>query len=192
MGVAGRLLTKALRPRGRPVKTEPLTEGTPLIEGGGRRAAAPVDQTGDEIPLMVGQRGATNIRRVAEETGRQRGGFDANVRDAKIVAALSALGITATAANEIAKLITSDEGFGRAFLTARRAGKRTFTWRGNEYNTKTVEEVAELSRGAKSAPRPRKRPANMKRGGMTKSKKRTGHTDFRKGGMVYSTKLKRG
>ena len=49
--------------------------------------------------------------------------------------------------------------FKEAFASARKAGKATFTWNGNSYNTKTKEEA-----GMKTSPRPKARPANKPAG----------------------------
>jgi hypothetical protein len=211
MGVAGRLASrlarkgemisrKALTPKPRHVEIEPLTEGTPLIQGGGRRAAAPAEQRGDEIPLMEGQPGARNVRRTAGEAGRREGVFDANLRDVKVVGGAAALtGLYAVADALLSSRTNRGERFRAAFASAREAGEKTFTFDGDKFHTKRVEELHPRPRKRPPSPAertPRKKPppppADMKRGGMTKSKSRTGHKDYRGGGMVYSTKLKRG
>lgn len=50
--------------------------------------------------------------------------------------------------------------FKEAFASARKSGKKNFTWNGKSYNTK-VKDSVDLP---KTAPTPTKRPANMKKG----------------------------
>mgnify|MGYP003628251053 FL=1 len=183
---AEQAVRKAVTPSARELDIEALTEGTPLIEGGGRRAGPPSEQRGDEIPLMRGQVGAGNLRKTAEEGGRRQGVADTNIRDLKILGGAAAgTGVY----QGIKMLLGSDSAaskdFKETFRAARNADEQHFTWRGKKYHTKTVEEVAGLKkrmRRPKPKPTP---PAKKAMGGMVGKKSRNGDTDYRKTGMFY-------
>lgn len=48
--------------------------------------------------------------------------------------------------------------FEKAFASARKAGKKTFTWNGKSYTTQTKEEAAKAKASAKPTVKPQPRP----------------------------------
>ena len=183
---AEQAVRKAVTPPARELDIEALTEGTPLIQGGGRRAGPPSEQRGDEIPLMTGQVGAGNLRKTAGEAGRREGVTDTNIRDLKILGAAAAgTGVY----QGIKMLLGSDSAasndFKEKFAAARKANESDFTWRGKKYHTKTVEEVAGLKKRIRRPKLKPKAPAKKAVGGMAGKKPRNANIDYRKGGMFY-------
>ena len=79
------------------------------------------------------------------------------------------------------------KSFDNAFAKARRNEEKTFTWRGDSYNTKLQRNSKEIkkaeSRMSKDKPKP---PTKLNKGGMV-TKSRTGNMDFRKGGLLLSS-----
>lgn len=48
--------------------------------------------------------------------------------------------------------------FKEAFASARKAGKKEFTWNGKRYHTRLKEETKKSSSAPKTSPRPKARP----------------------------------
>ena len=46
------------------------------------------------------------------------------------------------------------QSFGKSFSSARKAGKKTFTWKGKSYSTKTADDVKKEKASKKAAPKP--------------------------------------
>jgi len=210
MGAISKAVAKSARriltPKRREIRQEPLTPGTPLA-GQPRRAPSIPDQTGDEVPLFEKQIGAGNTRQKARETGRQEGGYDANLRDVKVLGSLAAAAGGTELISEGLKLLSGDKpknkNFKRAFSNARKEGKKFFYFGTprKKYNTKLLEEAAGMPI---PKPRPQKkskplsifktarppqpklaRPAQKAHGGIA-------YKDYRKGGMIHKTTVKRG
>jgi 16S rRNA G966 N2-methylase RsmD len=79
------------------------------------------------------------------------------------------------------------KSFDTAFANARRNEEKTFTWRGDLYNTKLQRNSKEIkkaeSRVSKDKPKP---PTKLNKGGMV-TKSRTGNMDYRQGGLILSS-----
>ena len=79
------------------------------------------------------------------------------------------------------------KSFDTAFANARRNEEKTFTWRGDSYNTKLQRNSKEIkkaeSRVSKDKPKP---PTKLNKGGMV-TKSRTGNMDYRQGGLLLSS-----
>lgn len=79
------------------------------------------------------------------------------------------------------------KSFAAAFAKARRNEEKTFTWRGDSYNTKLQRNSQEIkkaeSRVSKNKPKP---PTKLNKGGMV-TKSRTGNMDYRQGGLLLSS-----
>ena len=206
MGTISKAVAKSARriltPKRREIRQEPLTPGTPLA-GQPRRAPSIPDQTGDEVPLFEKQIGAGNTRQKARETGRQEGGYDANLRDVKVLGVTVAVGSTVAGLKLLAGDKPENKNFKRAFSNARKEGKKFFYFGTprKKYNTELLEEAAGMPI---PKPRPQKkskplsifktarppqpklaRPAQKAHGGIA-------HKDYRKGGMIHKTTVKRG
>ncbi len=79
------------------------------------------------------------------------------------------------------------KSFDNAFAKARRNKEKTFTWRGDSYNTKLQRNSKEIkkaeSRVSKDKPKP---PTKLNKGGMV-TKSRMGNMDYRQGGLILSS-----
>jgi hypothetical protein len=79
------------------------------------------------------------------------------------------------------------KSFDNAFAEARRNKEKTFTWRGDLYNTKLRRNSNEIKKAESRMPRDKpKPPTKLNKGGMV-TKSRTGNMDYRKGGLLLSS-----
>ena len=79
------------------------------------------------------------------------------------------------------------KSFDNAFAEARRNKEKTFTWRGDSYNTKLQRNSKEIKKAESSVTKDKpKPPTKLNKGGMV-TKSRTGNMDFRKGGLTLSS-----
>ena len=79
------------------------------------------------------------------------------------------------------------KSFDNAFAKARRNEEKTFTWRGDSYNTKLQRNSKEIKKAESRMPKDKpKPPTKLNKGGMV-TKSRMGNMDYRQGGLILSS-----
>ena len=169
---AAKKIDKAVTPKGRPVKEEPIKQS--LLDS-------------DKNPIIEHTAAAKNLAAKRGEVERVAAGLKGR-KEGAVAGAVITSGIIAAAYggkkayDELTE--KQQDSFSTAFKKARKGDERNFKWKGGTYSTKLDVEATPVPK--KKPIRKRSKPVEVAKkayGGMTKKKNKMKHTDYRKGGL---------